>query len=228
MGHLVTLISVIFYSLTFIRIGHRTQFFWFYLATLGIIESFGILIFQLVSKKSLQVSGLLKDDNTQYFLLGCFFLLLRPHIMLPLLPFGLFSAFHVLAYTRGHLLPVFGLADSPIAAQVGHFVNNNNTKSIQVASLLEIISWVWLLVRVITFRKRSLTPFLVYSLFLKLRFEKSVFTRNHVKRLELRIESAVNNANNPTVKNIWIQFKDVARRIGAITLVNDYSKEKLT
>jgi hypothetical protein len=123
---------------------------------------------------------------------------------------------------------VFGLADSPIAAQVGHFVNNNNTKSIQVASLLEIISWVWLLVRVITFRKRSLTPFLVYSLFLKLRFEKSVFTRNHVKRLELRIESAVNNANNPTVKNIWIQFKDVARRIGAITLVNDYSKEKLT
>lgn len=224
----MTLLSVTFYTLTFVRIGHRTQFFWFYLATLGIIESFGILIFQLVSKKSLQVSGLLKDDNTQYFLLGFFLLLLRPYIMLPLLPFGLFSAFHVLAYTKGHLLPAFGMGDSPIATKLGHFVSTNNTKSIQVASLLEIVSWFWLLVRVVTFRKRSLTPFLVYTVFLKLRYEKSVFTRNHFKQLEVRIESAVNNANNPAVKNAWIQLKDVAKMVGGIHLVNDYTKEKLT
>lgn len=229
-GHVVTLISVFFYALTYIKIGAGWYKFWYQLALVGIIESFGILIVQLVQKNGVNVSVLLKDDNSQYLVLASAFILLRPYVLLVLLPFALFSLFHVLAYVNGYLLPVFSLEDHPISKTINNFVSTNNVKSIQLASILEIYSFAWLFVRVITFRKRSLTPFLLYAIFIKIRFEKSVFTRNYVKSIEVQIDSLVNQhaSTVPAVKNSWIQVKNILRRVGGIYVVNDYTKEKAT
>ncbi|CUM50388.1 unnamed protein product [Debaryomyces tyrocola] len=226
-GHVLTLWGIFLFTLTFIRSGSRFHRFWYQLALFGIIESFGILLYQLITKKALKVNQILKDDNTQYFLLGSVLLLIRPYVLIPLLPFALFSLFHVLAYTKGYLLPIFGMADSGISKQIENFISKNNTKSIQVASLLEIYSFLWLTVRVILFRKRSLIPWVFYAVFLKMRYEKSIFTRNYFKSMELQLDEAVNKINNPAVKDVWIKAKGVIRSAGGIYLVNDYTKEKL-
>lgn len=227
MGHVLTLWGIFFFTLTFIKSGSRFHRFWYQLALFGIIESFGILLYQLIAKKALKVNQILKDDNTQYFLLGSVFLLFRPYVLIPLLPFALFSLFHVLAYTKGFLLPIFGMSDSGISKQIENFITKNNTKSIQLASLIEIYSFLWLTLRVILFRRRSLFPWVFYAVFLKVRYEKSVFTRNYFKTIELQLDDLVNKINNPAAKDVWIKVKGVIRNAGGIYLVNDYTKEKL-
>lgn len=226
-GHILTLVGILFYTLTYVKIGARFYRFWYVLALVGVVESFGILLYQSFAKQNGKLAVLLKDDNTHYFFLGAALLMLRPNVLLTLSSFALFSLFHVLAYVKGHLLPALGHQDTPVSSQIGSFVANNNTKSIQLASLLEIYTFGWLALRLLTFRKRSLVPFVVYAIFLKLRFEKSVFTRNYLKSVELRVEDLVNALNVPAVKQGWFYVKDVFKRIGAIHVINDFTKEKL-
>lgn len=227
-GHLFTLIGVFFFTLTYFKIGKKFYKFWFQLATIGIIQSFGILIFQLVKKLGFNISILKKDDNVHFFGLGLMFLILRPYIIFPILPFQLFSLFHVLNYSKGVLLPIFGQDDKSTAFKsIDKFVSQNNGKSIQLAGLLEIFALLFLFLRVLLFRKRSLTPFLIYLVFIKLRYEKSAVTRNHFKSIEIKIDGHVNDSGNVKVKEIWLKIKDVIRKVGGITLVNDYSKNKV-
>lgn len=226
-GHILTLVGIFFYTLTYVKVGAKFYRFWYQLALFGVVESFGILLYQSFVKQQGKVAALIKDDNTHYFLLGAVLLLLRPYVLLTLSSFALFSLFHVLAYVKGHLLPALGQQDTPVSSQIGSFVASNNTKSIQLASLLEIYTFGWLALRVVTFRQRSLVPFVVYAIFLKLRFEKSVFTRNYLKSVELRVEDLVNLLNVPAVKQGWFYVKDLFKRIGAIHVIHDFTKEKL-
>ncbi|KAK6456228.1 uncharacterized protein RJT20DRAFT_5620 [Scheffersomyces xylosifermentans] len=226
-GHFVTLISVFYYTLTYIRIFPSTYKLWYVTALLGVIESFGILVYQLVQKNGFNVGLLLKDDNTHYFLYGLLFLWMRPYVLLTLFPFALFSLFHVLVYVKGYILPIFRLENSPISEHIGNFVSKSNTKSIQLASGLEIVTYVWLFFRMLAFRKRSLSPFLAYTVFIKKRFETSVYTRDFFKQIEVHIDTNVNKIGHPTLKNVWVQVKDVFRKIGGFYLVNDYTKEKV-
>ncbi|CUM67807.1 uncharacterized protein PRCAT00005513001 [Priceomyces carsonii] len=225
-GHVVTLLSIFFYLLTYVKLGKYPRF-WYQLALIGIVESFGILIYQL-SKKTTSFGTLIRDDNVQYFFLGVGLLVTRPYVLLTLLPFALFSVFHVLAYTKAYLLPVARLDEHPISTKVGDFISKNNVKSVQLAAVLENFTLVWLFLRIVTFRKRSLLPFILYALFVKVRFEKSSFTRNHIKSIEVFIDNTVNKSDVPAIKQTWITAKGVFRRIGSFHLVNDYTKEKLT
>ncbi|EGV63962.1 Transmembrane nucleoporin [Yamadazyma tenuis] len=228
-GHVFTLLGVFFYfTVAYFKFGKKIYWFYFDLATVGIIQSFGILVYQLVKKQGFNVKTLIKDDNVHFLGLGIMFLILRPYIILPYLPFQLFSLFHVLTYSKAYLLPIFNLGEtSKPYTTIDKFVAQNNGKSIQLAGFLELISLAFLFARVLLFRKRSLTPFLVYLIFIKLRYEKSVVTRNHVKTLEVRIDGLINNLNNPGVKNVWIKVKGAFSKVGSFILVNDYKKNKV-
>lgn len=227
-GHLTTFISIFFGSLTYVKVGAGYTRFWHLLALVGVIESFGILIFQLVQKDSSNVLAILRNDNSQYFLLSVFLFILRPYVYITLIPFALFSFFHVLVYANTNLLPIAGLEKSGVSTKIQSFISQNNTKSIQLASVVEIYAYGWLLLRLITIRKRSLVPFVVYSIFIKARFESSVFTRNYFKSIEIGAESLINKyaANVPAVKQGWISFKKVLRLVGSFYIVNNYSKDK--
>ncbi|ODV80865.1 uncharacterized protein CANTADRAFT_46909 [Suhomyces tanzawaensis NRRL Y-17324] len=227
-GHLLTLTGIFFYSLTYIKIGVRAYKFWYTVALFGILESFGILIFQIFQKSGSNVFSVLKNDNSQFFLLSAALLFLRPYVLLTLLPFALYSVFHSLAYIQTYLLPVFGLDKHAISKTIGDFVANNNVKSVQLGSVIEVYAYVWLFVRLLTFRRRSLVPFVVYTVFIKTRFENSIFTRNYIKSIEVKVDSLVNSVNVPAVKQGWTTFKHTVRKTGDFYLVNDYTKEKLT
>lgn len=227
-GHVITLIGVFYFTITYVGIGKKYYWIWYILALLGVVESFGILVFQLVKKQGFNVNVLKKDDNVHFFVLGLLFLILRPYIIFPILPFQLFSLFHVLSYAKSYLFPIFNIGESSaIYKQVDSFITKNNGKSIQLAGLLEVVSLFFLGFRVLLFRKRSLTPFLIYLIFMKLRFEKSVVTRNNFKIIEVKIDDTVNSLGNPNVKDIWIKVKGVFNKIGSTYLVNDYTKDKV-
>lgn len=226
-GQLVTLIGISIYSFAFIGIFKNLRFFAYNLSFIGILSTFLILTFQSVTKKGI-TAQLLKSDDFHYLILSAIFLITRPYILLPLIPFGIYSVFHVLAYINGHILPTLSFNTDQLSKFLTTFIQNHNVKSVQIGSAIELYSFIWLFIRVITFRKRSLTPFIIYAIFIKTRYEKNIFTRNYVKSFEVQIDKIVNQSNVPVLKNIWTQFKSIIRRIGGIYLVNNYTKEKST
>ncbi|GEQ68895.1 hypothetical protein JCM33374_g2564 [Metschnikowia sp. JCM 33374] len=226
-GHALTVLSTIFFLLTYVRVFPSTYKFWYKLAFLGVIESFGVLIYQSIKKAGVNPKLLLKDDNVHYLFLAVVLFFYSPYVLLTLSTFALFSTFHVLSYSKNVLFPAFGIAEShPLSEKVGNFITANNNNSIALASLLEVYTVAWLLVRLITFRKNSLIPFLVYVVFIKLRFEKSTFTRNAFKSVELKLEGLINQTGAPAAKNAWVSVKSVFHQVGSISIVNDYTKEK--
>lgn len=228
-GHLITMVSTIFFALTYVKVFPKSHKFWYKFALLGVVESFGVLIFQSVKKNGANFGVLIKEDNVQYLILGMSLFVYSPYVLLTLLSFFLFSSFHVLSYTKNHLLPSVNIPDShPVSVQIGNFVSSNNAKSMQLAAVLEVYTFFWLFVRLLTFRQTSLVPFVVYFAFIKLRFEKSAFTRNAFKSIEIKVEDVVNSLGQPAVKDTWLKAKGVFGKIGAFHILNDYTKEKAT
>lgn len=225
-GHVITVVSTIFYALTYVKVFPSSYKFWYSLALIGVIESFGVLLFQTVKKHGFNAK-LLAEDNAQYLFLGVLLFIAPPHVLLTLLVFFLFSTFHVLSYTKHFILPALDIPEThPLSKKIGDFVAANNNKSIQLAALLEVVTLAWLFVRVITFRKRSLTPFLAYLIFIKLRYEKSAFTRNYFKQAEIRVENVVNGSGNPAIKDAWLKAKGVFHQVGSIHFFHDHTKDK--
>lgn len=228
MGHSVTLLSSILFLLSYVRVFPSASLFWYKTALFGVLESFGVLIYQTISKNGFSVTQLPRDDNVQYFGLGLVLFVYSPYVALTLSTFMLFSTFHVLSYVKHHLLPAFGITDShPVSARIGEFISANNNGSIALASLLEVYTAGWLFLRVITFRKVSMIPFLGYVVFLKFRFEKSLYTRNAFKSVEVRIDDLVNMTGQPVVTDAWVKVKTLFYRLSAITITGE-SKQKKT
>lgn len=221
------MISISFYSLTYVGFGKGYYKFWYDLSYIGITSTFLILIFQIVQKVGVNISLILQDDNFHYLVVSVLFLILRPYVFLPLVPFFIYSVFHVLAYVNGYILPILSIDTKQISTILTNFINNNNYKSVQVGSLIELYSLGWLFLRLITIRKRSLMPFIIYFVFIKVRFEKNIFTRNYVKSFEIQIDKIINQLELPILKNSWIQFKQILKPLGNVYLVNDYTKEKV-
>ncbi|KAI5969040.1 POM33 [Candida margitis] len=224
-GNVLTLFGFIASTLTFLRILPSLYKLDYLLTLLGVLISFGILVFQLVQKNGLRFGILIKDDNTHYILLGGFLLFLRPYVWLTLVPFAIFSTFHVLAYVNGYILPIVGLDKSNISSTITNFVSQNNAKSIEAASGIELVTYVWLLLRMITFRKRSLSPVLVYTVFLKKRYEVSAFTRGYVKVVADAGDKIVNDVNHPVLRDVWAKVRNVFGIVDQYKLVNDYTQE---
>lgn len=226
-GHAVTLLSCVFFYLSYVRVFPSTSEFWYKTALLGVLESFGVLIYQTVSKNGVSVTQLPRDDNVQYFALALVLFIYSPYVALTLSTFLLFSTFHALSYVKHYLLPAFAIPDThPASVRIGEFIASNNSKSIALASLLEVYTAGWMFVRVITLRQVSLIPFLAYAAFLKLRFEKSPFTRNAFKSVEVRIDSLVNMSGQPVAKDAWVKIKAVFYRISSIPLTGDVKQQK--
>lgn len=209
------------FLLTYIGFGKRYHKVWYTIALFGIAELFGILIYQNLTKRGGLVAQLLKDDNVQYFFIAVVLLWVRPYVLLPLLPFFIYLIFHVLVYVNNYILP----QENPA---ITLFIAHNNVNLVRLGTQIEIFSWGWLLLRVLAWRPKSILPFIAYSFFLKMRYEKMALTRSQVKNIEVKIDQVVNSTNVPALKNVWIQVKQIAGKAGLVYLVNDYTKEKTT
>lgn len=225
-GNVLTVVGFIASTLTFLRILPSLYKIDYLVTLLGVLISFGILVLQLVQKNGLRFGILIRDDNTHYILLGGFLLFLRPYVWLTLVPFAIFSTFHVLAYVNGYILPLVGLDKSNLSTTITNFVSQNNAKSIEAASGIELLTYVWLLLRMITFRKRSLSPVLVYTVFLKKRYEVSGFTRSYVKSIADAGDKIVNDVNHPVLRDIWAHIRNVFGIVDKYKLVNDYTQQE--
>ncbi len=166
--------------------------------------------------------------------------LFTPQYPLAMLPYGIYSVFHVATYLRANIIPTVippkpaapaaGASPSakqftshPLSDSIGTFVKEYYDTSMSVVSGLEILLWIRLLLAAVFFQRRSWILLAIYTAFLRARFSQSLHVQNSFSQLEARIDNLVGSQGTPPVaKQVWDGVKGGARQFHAATDVNKY------
>jgi hypothetical protein len=140
-------------------------------------------------------------------------------IPLAVLPFAVYSIFHVATYTRSNLLPTLqpqpavaagekpkssGLADT-----IGNFVKNYYDSSMTLVAILEIALWILIA---------------VYTVFLRARFHQSTFVQSAVNQLGARGDAIATRQDlPPAVRQAWGGLKSGIKQAADLTDINRYA-----
>jgi transmembrane protein 33 len=164
--------------------------------------------------------------------------LFAPQYPLAMLPFGVYSVFHVATYTRTNLIPTLQppqqvAASSPggkpttkpnaLADNIGKFVKEYYDASMGLVALLEILLWGRLLLSAIVFTRGSWILICIYTAFLRARFAQSTFVQGQFKHLEARIDSLVGaQSTPPAARQVWETVKSGTNTFHDATDLNKY------
>lgn len=161
--------------------------------------------------------------------------------ILALLPYTIYSVFHVATYTRTNLIPTIsppkplasaaGASPSaktqytthPLSDSIGRFVKQYYDSSMSVVAFLEILLWVRLLLSAVTFARGSWILIAVYSAFLRARFAQSQHVQGTFEQIEARIDNLTGAQGiNPVVRQTWQTVKTTVRQAYAATDLQKY------
>lgn len=165
-----------------------------------------------------------------------------PQIPLALLPFMVYSVFHVATYTRTNLIPtIFPTSPSPApsaaspggskapaksnayADMIGRFVKEYYDTSMMLVASLEIFLWFRLLGSAIIFTRGSWILLVVYSVFFRARYSQSSFVQGAILNLGRRIDAVVAQQSTPPMaRQGWETVKRALGQAADATDVNRY------
>ena len=163
--------------------------------------------------------------------------LVAPQYPLALLPFGVYSVFHVATYTRTNLIPTIQPApqsaaptsgsakpaSNPLADTIGRFVKEYYDSSMGLVAILEILLWGRLLLSAVIFTRGSWILIAIYTAFLRSRFAQSTFVKGQFDQLEARIDSLVGaQSTPPAARQVWNGVKGGAVAFRDATDVSRY------
>ncbi|CAI4045903.1 hypothetical protein N7582_003679 [Saccharomyces uvarum] len=229
-GHSVVLVSSILYLFKMSEVYYR-------LVYLGVIESFGIIIYQqfftrneplqtpgaAATKASVKsrISGLLKSEDVLYLILAVFWLF-TPRFSFSLIPFFAFAVFHVLIYVEKVFLPkVFHLSskDSSILRFIDKFVVQYNDLCMHWVGTAELLIFILILFRAILCFQRSWIMLAVYAAFIKLRYENSKYMKAAFAQWRVRMDGIISHpAVPPYIKRAYNAAKTSLVRLSQIRL----------
>ncbi|EMD41719.1 hypothetical protein CERSUDRAFT_110294 [Gelatoporia subvermispora B] len=218
-GHFIVTLSALRYFIASLLF-RGPSVWWYKTSFMGAILSYAI-----VCNKSLGtpqpnaawVRRALADENVQYFLLSIYWWYSRP-ITLALLPFAIFSLFHVLTFSRTALMP-YVLPQGPPATANGTptphplqkklqlWVKTNYDSAMRAVAFTELLIMLRVTVGAILFRNPFLMPIL-YAHFLRQRYYHSKFTQGAIALVNGKVEEYVQKPGTPPVAAaIWVKVK---------------------
>lgn len=152
---------------------------------------------------------------------------------LAILPFAVYSVFHVATYTRSNLLPTIqpqpqgSKQASGLSETIGHFVKNYYDASMTLVAVLEICLWFRILGSAILFQKGSWILLVVYTVFFRVRHSQSSFMQNAISQLTARADATfANQSTPPAVRNGWHQFKGLVSQAADATDMSRAAKQQ--
>jgi hypothetical protein len=156
-------------------------------------------------------------------------------IPLAVLPFAVYSVFHVLTYVRSNLLPTIqppaassaspGAKPKPSAASetIGNFVKEYYDGSMTLVAILEIFLWFRVLGSALLFQKGSWILIVVYTVFFRARYAQSSFVQGAITQLTARLDAQLaNQSTPPAARQVWATFKNVIRQAADATDIRRY------
>lgn len=161
--------------------------------------------------------------------------LFSPQYPLALLPYVVYSVFHVATYTRGNLIPTItpppaASADgtkpkvnSALADKIGAFVKEYYDSSMTIVSTLEVALWFRVLVSAILFQRRSWILITLYTAFIRARFAQSNHIQNSFAQFNSRVESFISaQGTPPAARQTWDGIKGAAAQFHDLTDLSKY------
>jgi hypothetical protein len=247
-GHLTLILTTLRYSFSWLRMNYYGGMAQFSYRTSFIAAAltYGIVVYKTQRARAKTgnampggVVGLLSDENVQYLLMALVWLI-SPQYPLALLPYSVYSIFHIATYTRANLLPTISppkqdpaaaatgtsprpKSSSPLQDKIGAFVKQYYDTSMSVVSGLEILLWVRLLLSAALFQRRSWILLGVYTVFLRARFSQSSHVQNSVAQLSGRVDELVGaQGTPPAARSVWDGVKGGAQQFHDATDINRY------
>lgn len=149
-------------------------------------------------------------------------------VPLALLPFSVYSIFHVATYTRTNLIPTVYPAQakstSSLQDTIKKFVTQYYDPSMYLVAALEIGLWFRLLFGAFTFKRGTWILLLVYTIFFRSRYSQSAFVQNAFHGAASRVDALVaNQGTHPIVRQAWTKLKEVVRQITDATDLRKYT-----
>jgi hypothetical protein len=249
-GHVTLLGAVFRYLLSYVTFNYYSGAAQvsYRLAFVSAAATYGIVVYKgHIARGRLQgslPSVLLKlagDENVQYLGMALVWLYSR-QVPLALLPFSIYSIFHVATYTRAHLIPTIrpsngpagspaspsgsrsGAKQSPLAETIGRFVKQYYDASMDLVAGLEIALLFRLAVAILTFSKGSILLFFIYLAFFRARFTQSTFVQQSIRHFTARVDASVSHQSTPpAVRQAWQAFKDGVRQAYQATDVSRFT-----
>ncbi|GAO19031.1 uncharacterized protein UV8b_01045 [Ustilaginoidea virens] len=232
-GHMTLILTTVRYAFSWMRINYYSGVAKFSYRTsfLAAAVTYGIVVYKTQRARAKTgnkmpggVVGLLSDENMQYLLMALVWLL-SPQYPLALLPYCVYSIFHVATYTRANLIPVLQpppppadgaspqRVSNPIADRIGAFVKEYYDASMSIVSGLEILLWFRILLSAILFQRRSWILLGLYTGFLRARYSQSTHVKNSMSQLGARVDSLVGAQGTPPVaRQIWETIKNAGQQ----------------
>ncbi|KAJ5953388.1 hypothetical protein N7454_000284 [Penicillium verhagenii] len=246
-GHLTLLLSVFRYSLSFIFFNYYSSAaqIAYRLAFISAAVTYGIVVYKGHFARGVQgnvptiVTKLISDENVQYLGMALVWLYSR-QLILALLPFSVYSVFHVATYSRTYLIPTLqppapgaAGANSPsskpatkqnaLAETIGRFIKQYYDASMGVVATLEILLLFRLIISAITFSKGSWVLLLVYLSFFRARYAQSSFVQQAVRQLIARADASISHQSTPPqLRQGWEAFKGIVRQAYEATDISRY------
>ena len=164
-------------------------------------------------------------------------------LILALLPFSVYSIFHVATYSRMYLIPTLqpppqaaaGSASptspnpkpagkqNPLAETIGRFIKQYYDASMGVVATLEIALLLRLILSALTFSKGSWVLLIVYLSFFRARYAQSSFVQQAVRQLTARADASISHQSTPPqVRQGWESFKSIVRQGYEVTDISRY------
>ncbi|KAF4583125.1 ER membrane protein [Ophiocordyceps camponoti-floridani] len=243
-GHMTLLTSTLRYFMSWLRMNYYSG--WaqgsYRASFVAAIVTYGIVVYKtqrarakMNSRPSGGLIGQLSDENVQYLLMALVWLF-SPQYPLALLPYSVYSVFHVATYTRTNLIPACqappppaadGSArprvNSPLADRIGNFVKEYYETSMSVVSGMELLLWVRILFSAILFQRRSWILICLYTAFIRARYSQSTHMQSSIAQLCARIDSLVGaQGTPPAARQAWDSIKNGTRQFHDATEMGKY------
>ncbi|KAF4967009.1 hypothetical protein FSARC_5381 [Fusarium sarcochroum] len=246
--HLTLILTTIRYGFSWLRMNYYTRMaqFSYRTAFVAAAATYGIVVYKTMraraktgARPAPSAMALLSDENIQYLAMALVWLF-SPQYPLALIPYTIYSVFHVATYTRANLIPAVlapkpapeadgaspnrrSSVNSPLADQIGAFVKEYYDASMAIVSTLEIALWVRILLSAILFQRRSWILIVLYTAFLRARFTQSSHVQNSFSQLSARVDSLVGAQGTPPVaRQVWQTVKDASKQFHDATDVGKY------
>ncbi|KAF2201973.1 hypothetical protein GQ43DRAFT_14535 [Delitschia confertaspora ATCC 74209] len=239
-GHVALLFSTVRYSLSYITFNSTSRWatFFYRLAFISASVTYGIVVYKAYRARMRQgkqngAFSLLTDENVQYLVMALVWLFSR-QVPLAILPFAVYSVFHVATYTRQNLLPTLQPqqpAASPsakpkpsaLSETIGKFVKEYYDGSMTLVAILEIALWFRVFGSALLFQKGSWILLGVYTVFFRARAAQSSFVQNAITQLVARVDAQVGAQGiPPAAKQGWEAFKNIIRQAADATDIRKY------
>jgi len=239
-GHVTLMFSTLRYGLSYILFNFSSRWakFSYRLAFISAAATYGIVVYKAYRARMRQgkqggVLSMATDENVQYLGMALVWLFSR-QIPLAILPFAVYSIFHVATYTRANLLPTLQSAPagaspgskakpSGISETIGKFVKEYYDGSMTLVAILEIALWFRVLGSALLFQKGSWILLAIYTVFFRARYAQSTFVQGAISQLTARADAQLaTQSTPPAVRQGWETFKSIVRQAADATDIRKY------